>query len=73
MEEAEELADKIIIIEHGTLRHQGTSQMLKKTCNTGYILKLLTNSYFDEETVMKCVKSHIPKATKRVFIFCDLV
>lgn len=65
MEEAEVLGDEIAIMSHGELVCNGSSMELKRSYGSGYVLKLLTDKFFqdtDIDRVMPLINRFIPKA-----------
>ena len=62
MDEAEALADRIVIIGKGQLKCEGTTSFLKTTLGQGYHLNLSLNSTADLSKVEQFVKQTIPDA-----------
>lgn len=74
MEEAEVLGDEIAIMSHGELVCNGSSMELKRSYGSGYVLKLLTDKFFqdtDIDRVMPLINRFIPKAKIHVSNSCQ--
>lgn len=60
MEEAETLADRVLIMADGKILCDGTTQELKIRYGAGYLLKLMCEPQTVVETVMTIVHKFIP-------------
>jgi ATP-binding cassette subfamily A (ABC1) protein 3 len=62
MEEADALADRIVIMSEGQLSCAGTSMFLKSVFGAGYTLKIAKLEGFNEDTVSQAVRKYFPQA-----------
>lgn len=60
MEEADALADRIAIMNHGQVKCAGSPLFLKNTFGSGYQLTLAKANSFDESSFKSLLKSSIP-------------
>lgn len=66
MEEAEELADKVLIMSQGNLLSEGTTHELKLKYGAGYVLHLECNEKVDTDALMRAVHKCIPESSWKV-------
>lgn len=62
MEEADALADRIVIMHSGTIICSGSSMFLKKTLCTGYVLKICKQPSFDGSGIMALLRNYLSRA-----------
>lgn len=63
MEEADALADRIIIMHSGKVVCSGSSMFLKKALCTGYVLRILKSLRFKHAETLNFIQKLMPKAT----------
>lgn len=66
MEEAEALADRVLIMAHGEILCGGTTEELKIRYGSGYVLKLMCGNSLDGNQVMRLVLAFVPGASVKV-------
>nr|XP_022908694.1 ATP-binding cassette sub-family A member 3-like isoform X1 [Onthophagus taurus]XP_022908696.1 ATP-binding cassette sub-family A member 3-like isoform X2 [Onthophagus taurus] len=64
LEEADELSDRIAIMDRGTLVSYGTSMFLRNKYNVGYICTCVVVDETKIEGVVSAIKAFIPEATR---------
>lgn len=67
MEDAEALADRVLIMADGKILSEGTLQELKIQHGSGYMLKLMCETKVNVETVMLTIQQFILGASIKVF------
>lgn len=72
MEEADTLADRVLIMSEGTILSEGTTQELKIEHGAGYLLKLMCQPDLDVDKLLDIVRKFIPAARVKVYIANDL-
>lgn len=69
MEDAEALADRVLIMADGKILSEGTLQELKIQHGSGYMLKLMCETKVNVETLMLTIQQFILGARIKVFFF----
>jgi len=72
MEEADALADRIAIMNHGKVKCCGTPLFLKNTFGSGYRLTISKNADFKEDVFLRAVNSQIDKNTIETNIAAEM-
>lgn len=62
MEEADALADRIIIMNRGKVICSGSPMYLKKLFSPGYILRILKSSHYNHDAVLALISQLMPSA-----------
>lgn len=68
MEEAEALADHIVIMSDGEVLCEGNAGDLKLKYAKGYTMKLLTTETFKTTPLLNVIHQHIPRAFTKVIV-----
>ena len=72
MEEADALADRIAIMNHGKVKCCGTPLFLKNTFGSGYRLTISKSAEFKEELFIRAINSQIDKNTIETNIAAEM-
>ena len=72
MEEADALADRIAIMNHGKVKCCGTPLFLKNTFGSGYRLTISKNNNFNEDNFVRALNSQMEKNTIETNIAAEM-
>lgn len=72
MEEADALADRVIIMDAGTIICAGSTMFLRKALCNGYILRICKKDNFNAQEFLALIKQYLPNASIRDDIGADI-
>lgn len=72
MEEADALADRVIIMDAGTIICAGSTMFLRKALCNGYILRICKTNSFDRLAFLSILRQYLPSASIRDDIGVDI-
>lgn len=73
MEEADALADRIIIMHNGAVMCSGSPLYLKTALGTGYLLTISHDETFRHQEVLNLVHEYMPRATVKQVIGSEVI